>query len=987
MKKFLSLVLALVMTMSLVTISAGAKDFTDKSSIKYVEAVDVMSGVGVIDGYTTGDFKPTDTLTRGAAAKIICNMILGPTTAAALSADAAPFKDVPANHVFAGYIAYCSQLGIINGYGDGTFRPAGTVTGYQFLKMLLGALGYDGSKEGFTGGNWSVNVAKLAVSLGLDDGNDNFVGTKAMTREEACLYAFNTMLATMVEYDNNSTIIVGDVTIVDKSKAKEVTVKAAATANNFGPAADSNGNHTLQFAEKYFPKLTENSKTLDGLKGHTYSYNGQVISDWAINGSVLATVTNGTAVANLVAENNKDYIGYKVDRNAADTQDSVTLYINGVAQNGGSAYTALSSLVSALGTTYDKRGTVIEFQDADGDGKYDNVAVTKDSVAKVGANPVVTTSGAVTSVTVSGVAGLSKINANNVFGYENLAKDDYVLWHTDGTNYFLTKCETVTGKMTDTNNTNKIFIDGTEYKVSEINGVQSVANMKTESWGKASTFYLDEGGYVVKAVADEAVVDLTNTLYLVDKQNAGYSVQAKAIFADGTSAIINVTKVGTTTIDVNNQSSLVADKFYTFTKTDAGYELKVPSTAQATFTDAADAGTTNAFTGGVVSGIDDASDVGYTITKNQANFLTKYTYSSGVVTAQQNVLATSNTAFVYDTTNGYTAYTGISNVPSYFACASGDRMAYLCDANGYAIFVVAYGGLKDNSTSTVDYVFTTGAGVETYVSASESYWTFPAVVNGEITTIEATAAAGTSGLTMGDLKSVATYDGKRVATTNQAGSRILDMNGATSGIALGSIDDIVVSGYSVKFMDNGVMQGSVIVTGDTKYFLFDTTDNNSITQITVDEMDALTGGTYSIQAVKKSSTDSTVTEMFITKTGNVDVNFSVAAYDTAAPSTTYAFDEDGNGGNSGAWTSATGADDTSNVKAATSTTVTGNKSVTVTWNADPNAVVAYSTTAGGTYTNITDPVTVTVSGADVDLYFKVTNNGATCYYKVTLDQA
>ena len=33
MKKFLSLVLALVMTMSLVTISAGAKDFTDDDKV------------------------------------------------------------------------------------------------------------------------------------------------------------------------------------------------------------------------------------------------------------------------------------------------------------------------------------------------------------------------------------------------------------------------------------------------------------------------------------------------------------------------------------------------------------------------------------------------------------------------------------------------------------------------------------------------------------------------------------------------------------------------------------------------------------------------------------------------------------------------------------------------------------------------------------------------------------------------------------------
>ena len=85
MKKFLALVLALVMTMSLVTISAGA-EFTDADSITYEEAVEVMSAAGVVSGDTTGAFNPTAGLTRGAAAKIICNMILGPTTAGALAA-------------------------------------------------------------------------------------------------------------------------------------------------------------------------------------------------------------------------------------------------------------------------------------------------------------------------------------------------------------------------------------------------------------------------------------------------------------------------------------------------------------------------------------------------------------------------------------------------------------------------------------------------------------------------------------------------------------------------------------------------------------------------------------------------------------------------------------------------------------------------------------------------------------------------------------
>ena len=119
MKKFLSLVLALVMTMSLVTVSAGAKDFTDSSKINYSEAVDVMSAAKVIDGYAEGDFRPSATLTRGAAAKIICNLILGPTTASALVADAAPYKDVPTNHTFAGYIAYCPKAGIISGMAAG----------------------------------------------------------------------------------------------------------------------------------------------------------------------------------------------------------------------------------------------------------------------------------------------------------------------------------------------------------------------------------------------------------------------------------------------------------------------------------------------------------------------------------------------------------------------------------------------------------------------------------------------------------------------------------------------------------------------------------------------------------------------------------------------------------------------------------------------------------------------------------------------------
>ena len=252
MKKFLSLVLALVMTMSLVTISAGAKDFTDDSKINYEEAVDVMSALKVIDGYADGSFNPQGSLTRGAAAKIICNLILGPTTASALSADTAPYKDVPTNHTFAGYIAYCQQQGIISGYADGTFRPAATLTNYAFLKMLLGALGYNAEIEGYIGDNWSIQVAKQALATGLTKGLDGELnGTDYATREQACLYALNTLKATMVDYDAKITANVNGATVtVGHSIATDVKWNIASKSD--GNIKDDD---YVQFAEKYFTNL------------------------------------------------------------------------------------------------------------------------------------------------------------------------------------------------------------------------------------------------------------------------------------------------------------------------------------------------------------------------------------------------------------------------------------------------------------------------------------------------------------------------------------------------------------------------------------------------------------------------------------------------------------------------------------------------------------------------------------------------------------
>ena len=323
MKKFLSLVLALAMTMSLVTVSAGAKDFTDNSKIEYKEAVDVVSALGIVGGYEDGAFNPQNTLTRGAAAKIICNLILGTTTASALRADTAPYSDVPTTNTFAGYIAYCQKEGIISGYADGTFRPAGTLTGYAFMKMLLGALGYDSDIEGYTGANWSIPVGKRALGIGLDDGNDNFVGVNAVTREEACLYAFNTLKATMVEYAAKTTVNVnGAQVVVGGSEAKNVPQDGY---KSYTGASDKDDT-TLEFCEKNFDKLKAKTNEKNDFKAPatTWKYDGDEIGTYDQDADATLVVADAEKKLSELVEDG-DYL----DISSKDIASDATVYFNG----------------------------------------------------------------------------------------------------------------------------------------------------------------------------------------------------------------------------------------------------------------------------------------------------------------------------------------------------------------------------------------------------------------------------------------------------------------------------------------------------------------------------------------------------------------------------------------------------------------------------------------------------------------------------------
>ena len=690
MKKFLSLVLALVMTMSLVTVSAGAKDFTDNSKINYEEAVEVMSTLGVVGGYTDGSFKPQGTLTRGAAAKIICNLILGTTTADALTADAAPYKDVATTNVFAPYIAYCAKEGIISGYADGTFRPAATLTGYAFMKMLLGALGLQADKEGYTGPNWSISVAKRALSkdVALDNGlKGEFNGAKAATREEACLYALNMMKAGTFSYPNDNTVIVGNVSVSTSAKAEQ--------------------DKDTPYYETVFKNLHTNS-TSDAF--------GRPATRWDYKGVKIGTYAKTPDLTYVGSQKINDIYA---DLNMSTKDTTANLYVNGVsfdtAKNGKDAATftvskANDTKLDKLGGTADKigNGTLIEVYRNDDNNHVDVIAMSvyagkitdvKDATSKKDAYVVVDTD--------SNIADF-----NDEYETEAFAEDDVVAFtYADGEIQTMYKMESVSGELTKKVIDKSLTLGDTTYKYGKektFNGTSEAGLSNKSSYD----VYVDANGFAL--YIEETGANVSDYALLLkingDATNWINGNRAKLVFADGSVKTVDTDKDYSNAYDANDLPLLVCVK----TNSDGEYKLSgsyeskgVPALQNKKLT--ADGKTVNT----------DSKTI-FVINKNGE-------------TAKFNV------------------YTGIKNAPE-IVDAANTAETYVYSKGGVAKVVYITGVATTNSSKDITFIAGKSASKLNAATDTAAYYVYNAVVKGEVTSVMIMAKADENGNVQSDAK-------------------------------------------------------------------------------------------------------------------------------------------------------------------------------------------------------------------------------------------
>ena len=471
------------------TMFAGAA-FTDQADIEAAEAVDMLTALGVIDGYEDGSFQPNETVTRAEMAKMIYTIRNGGNaTVTQYEGYKTPFADVEnTGHWAKGYIAYCYANGIIDGKSATSFDPDATVTGTEAAKMALVLIGYDAERAGLEGSSWTTNTINLATQKDLfKDFSISITG--GCDRQYAAQLLYNTLWACTVRWSADAESYEDVVTYEDSqdgTTAKPLNVTVAkrwmgleefvgtyeGNSDNLSNLQDGRIQVTNSKGTKYatydlgLEWLGEEVKVL-----YKESKNG--VTDLDPKDEVFGVYNTGeTTVYNITAGDLQDgddakiKFGdkeYKAAAKLTVTENYADVYANVEGADSRKAVTAFGKSGGTDGEYYGARPDTIKF--VANDGEITAAYVNTYTMARV-------TAVSSDEVSINNGIGAIAFDGNEI--YEDIAKDDIVVIQTffdddpesDDAYNVITKADVKSAELTGYKGaTENVSFDGETYKV------------------------------------------------------------------------------------------------------------------------------------------------------------------------------------------------------------------------------------------------------------------------------------------------------------------------------------------------------------------------------------------------------------------------------------------------------------------------------------------------------------------------------------------
>ena len=144
-----------------------------------------------IVGYEDGSARPTANITRAEVATIFFRLLTDEARAEFWSSEN-DFTDVASDAWYNNAVSTLSGMGILGGYEDGSFRPNASITRAEFVAIATRFFDYSARYEGgFTDvsyGDWYADCVQASADMGLVNGYEDgsFRPNASITRAEAC---------------------------------------------------------------------------------------------------------------------------------------------------------------------------------------------------------------------------------------------------------------------------------------------------------------------------------------------------------------------------------------------------------------------------------------------------------------------------------------------------------------------------------------------------------------------------------------------------------------------------------------------------------------------------------------------------------------------------------------------------------------------------------------------------------------------------------
>ena len=151
---------------------------------QYEDSISRVCAVGIMGDVEDGDFRPDDNITRAEFTTVTVRM-LGMFN---LSGADTSFSDVENSHWASGCIKVASDLGLVNGRGNGVFSPEDNVTYNEAVKIIVCALGRE---LAMANKDYPISYIAEGESIGLTKGLEP--GDRFVTRREVAAIIDNAL--------------------------------------------------------------------------------------------------------------------------------------------------------------------------------------------------------------------------------------------------------------------------------------------------------------------------------------------------------------------------------------------------------------------------------------------------------------------------------------------------------------------------------------------------------------------------------------------------------------------------------------------------------------------------------------------------------------------------------------------------------------------------------------------------------------------------